>query len=218
MKDSDIDTYIATFKKLLKLAGYKEEEYGALNMFKQGLPLALNAHIIQNTMDTLKDLPSWIEATRNQQLKYLEGQEFSKKGLSAKQQYLAHRLGINPNNWNQQRHDPNAMDVDARNISHQNQPHCTQLTNQEKNDLYAKGACFKCCMQGHISKYFPMRQQNGTADVGRLAPTPQVHTTAPEPAEEKMTMDKMVAIAKGFMVNQESKQEFFDKMVESGFV
>jgi hypothetical protein len=41
---------------------------------------------------------------------------------------------------------------------------------------------------------------------------------APEPAEEKMTMDKIVAIAKGFMVNQELKQEFFDKMVELGFV
>jgi hypothetical protein len=89
MKDGNIDTYITTFKKLLKLAGYKEEEHGALNMFKQGLPLALNARIIQNTVDTPKDLPGWIEAARKQQLKYLEGQEFCKKGLSARQQYLA---------------------------------------------------------------------------------------------------------------------------------
>jgi hypothetical protein len=63
-----------------------------------------------------------------------------------------------------------------------------------------------------------MRQQNGTTEYGRPAPTAQICTTAPEPVEEKMTMDKMVAIAKGFMVNQEAKQEFFDEMVKSGFV
>jgi hypothetical protein len=110
------------------------------------------------------------------------------------------------------------MDVDAGQMSNQNRPRFTQLSEQEKSDLRARGACFKCRQTGHISKYCPTRQQNGTADVGRPAPTPQIHTTAPEPAEEKMTMDKMVAIAKGFMVNQESKQEFFDKMVELGFV
>jgi len=39
MKDGDINTYIATFKKLLKAAGYTENEQGALKMFKMGLLL-----------------------------------------------------------------------------------------------------------------------------------------------------------------------------------
>jgi hypothetical protein len=42
IKDSNIDTYIATFKKLLKLASYKEDEQGTLKMFKMGLPARLN--------------------------------------------------------------------------------------------------------------------------------------------------------------------------------
>ena len=39
MKDGDINTYIATFKKLLKAASYTENEQGALKMFKMGLLL-----------------------------------------------------------------------------------------------------------------------------------------------------------------------------------
>jgi hypothetical protein len=37
MEHGDIDTYIATFTKLLGQAGYKETEQGALNMFKKGV-------------------------------------------------------------------------------------------------------------------------------------------------------------------------------------
>jgi len=57
MKDSDIDTYITTFKKLLKEAGYTKNEQGTLKMFKSGLPGRLNIHIINNSLtlpDTLK--------------------------------------------------------------------------------------------------------------------------------------------------------------------
>ena len=44
MKDGDINMYIATFKKLLREAGYTENEQGALKMFKLGLPGGLNIH------------------------------------------------------------------------------------------------------------------------------------------------------------------------------
>jgi hypothetical protein len=42
IKDGNIDTYITTFKKLLKLTSYKEDEQGTLKMFKMGLPAGLN--------------------------------------------------------------------------------------------------------------------------------------------------------------------------------
>ncbi len=50
MKDGNIDTYIATFKKLLKAMGYTKNEQGALKMFKSGLPSRLNIHIINNSL------------------------------------------------------------------------------------------------------------------------------------------------------------------------
>ena len=54
MKDGDINMYIATFKKLLKVAGYTKNEQEALKMFKTGLPGRLNICIINNSL-TLPD-------------------------------------------------------------------------------------------------------------------------------------------------------------------
>jgi hypothetical protein len=42
MTSGDIDSYIATFTKLIKMAGYKEDEHGTLSLFKKGLPDGLN--------------------------------------------------------------------------------------------------------------------------------------------------------------------------------
>ena len=42
MQGSDIDTYIATFTKLLKMASYDETEHRSLSLFKKGLPNRLN--------------------------------------------------------------------------------------------------------------------------------------------------------------------------------
>jgi len=63
MKDGNINTYITTFKKLLKEAGYTENEQGALKMFKTGLPGRLNIHIINNSLTLPNTLKGWIEAT-----------------------------------------------------------------------------------------------------------------------------------------------------------
>jgi len=82
MKDGDINTYIATFKKLLRATGYHENEQGALKMFKAGLPGGLNIHIINNSLTIPDTLEGWIKSTRQQQLKYLQTKEFSQKGLS----------------------------------------------------------------------------------------------------------------------------------------
>ena len=167
MKDGNIDTYIATFKKLLKAVGYTENEQGALKMFKAGLPSRLNIRIINNSLTIPDTLEGWIESICQQQLKYLQTKEFSQKGLSPQAHMLTKRLGIQTNQ-NQHRHDPNAMDVDASNMG--NRPHFTQLSDEEKQKLRDNGACFKCHQKGHISKYCPMRQ-NGSAKYGRPAPT-----------------------------------------------
>jgi len=60
MKDGDINTYITTFKKLLKEAGYTKNEQGALKMFKLGLPGRLNICIINNSLTLPDTLEGWI--------------------------------------------------------------------------------------------------------------------------------------------------------------
>ena len=66
MKDSDIDMYITTFKKLLKLAGYNRTEHGTLKMFKCSLPNRLNIGIISNNNPVPTTLEDWIEAAQQQ--------------------------------------------------------------------------------------------------------------------------------------------------------
>jgi hypothetical protein len=63
IKDGDINTYVTTFKKLLKLAEYFKKEQGALKMFKLGLPNSLNLCIINNPITIPTILEDYIEAT-----------------------------------------------------------------------------------------------------------------------------------------------------------
>ena len=97
MKEGDVDTYVTTFKKLLRLAHYSETEHGAITMFKRGLPYGLAITIIRNTTTIPTTLEGWITATREQQLRYLQTQEFSKKGLSPQAMALAKKLGVRNN-------------------------------------------------------------------------------------------------------------------------
>jgi len=62
IKDGDIDTYITTFKKLLKEASYTKNEQGTCKMFKMGLPGGLNICIINNFLTLPDTLEGWIEA------------------------------------------------------------------------------------------------------------------------------------------------------------
>src|SRR6266851_10286644 len=220
MKDGDIDTYITTFKKLLKAAGYTENEQGALKMFKAGLLGGLNICIINQSLTLPDTLEGWIKSARQQQLKYLQSKEFSQKGgLSPQALAFTKRLGIRTNQ-NQHRHNPNAMDVDAGNIG--NRPRFTQLSDKEKQKLRDSEACFKCRQKGHISRYCPTRQ-NGSTEYGRPAPTQQtqlgVTDATEEPKkEEPKGVNDFLKIAKGFLNNMENKQKFFNGLIDQGFI
>jgi hypothetical protein len=130
MTSSDIDSYIATFAKLLKMAGYTETEHGSLELFKKGLPTGLNIRIINNSVMPPSTLRGWIEAAHTEQLKYLQTLEFSnKKKPSPQALALAKRLGVRSHGNN---HDPNAMDVDSGNFNHGG---FTPLSDEEKQKL-----------------------------------------------------------------------------------
>jgi hypothetical protein len=106
----------------MKMAGYKENEHGALSLFKKGLSDSLNIQIINNNNPVPSTLKGWQESARQQQLKYLQTQEFSgKKKMNPYAVALAKKLRARTH---QNHRNPNAMDVDARRF--------TPLTDEEK--------------------------------------------------------------------------------------
>lgn len=213
MKEGDIDTYIATFKKLLRLGGYDETEHGAVSMFKKGLPQGLAIRIIQNSVPIPQTLEEWIKEARQQQLRYLQTQEFTRKGLSPQALALAKKLGVRSN----QRRHPDAMDVDSGNIT-QNRPPFNRLTDAEREDLKSRGACFRCRKQGHMSRHCSLRQ-NGSAEYGRPAPTQSTRSGVTDPVEEpKKDVNSLLKEVQECLKDGENKQKFFDGLIDSDFV
>jgi len=62
MEQGNLDTYIASFNKLVTLVGYTSTEWGTLTLFKKGLPAPLNISIIQNTNPIPVNLEGWQKA------------------------------------------------------------------------------------------------------------------------------------------------------------
>ena len=211
MTSGDINSYIATFMKLLKMAGYQETEHGSLELFKKGLPGGLNIRIINNSASPPSTLRGWIEAVHTEQLKYLQTLECSnKKKPSPQALAIAKCLGVKAHQNNR---DPNAMDVDAGNFGRGN---FTPLTEGEKQKLRETGGCFQCQKSGHIAKYCPTKSRN--AEYGRPAPTQNAHSGITEEPETKKELKDVLADVKAYLSTEENRQGFYDGLIESGFV
>jgi hypothetical protein len=205
MTGGNIDSYIATFTKLMKMAGYKENEHGALNLFKKRLPDGLNIWIINNNDPVPDTLKGWQECTCQQQLKYLQTQEFTgKKKANPYAAALAKKLGARTH---QNHRDPNAIDVDAGRF--------TPLSDEEKQKLWDTGGCFRCQKKGHIVKNCPTKQ-NGNAEYGRPAPTQNAHSGITEVPEPK-NLESILADVKAYLSTEENKQKFYDGLMELDF-
>jgi hypothetical protein len=127
MTSGNINSYIATFMKLLKMAGYQETKHGSLKLFKKGLSGGLNIQIINNSITPPNTLKGWVEAACTEQLKYLQTLEFSNKKKPLPQALaLAKYLRVRSHQNNR---DPNAMDINSGNFGHEG---FTPLSNEEK--------------------------------------------------------------------------------------
>jgi hypothetical protein len=104
------------------------------------------------------------------------------------------------------------MEVDSGNITQ-----FTRLTDAEREALKARGACFRCRKQGHMSCQCPLKQ-GGNAEYGRPAPS-QSRSGVTDPAEEpKKDVNSLLNEVRECLKEGDNKQKFFDGLIESDFV
>jgi hypothetical protein len=102
-------------------------------------------------------MAQWQQVARDELQKYLAKKAIlsfhpsmgNQGNLGMRNQWQRH-FGQRRQGGSSSSHDPNAMDVDA--ISTQN-----PLSEEEKRCLMAKGRCFFCKQQGHMSHHCPKK-------------------------------------------------------------
>jgi len=70
MIGGDVDKYIASFNRLLPLAGFSANDTGVINMFRQGLQPNLLCQCIMHKSKDLVTLKDWQDEARTKQLAY----------------------------------------------------------------------------------------------------------------------------------------------------
>ena len=153
MERGELDTYIAKFERLARLAGYSLQDQMVLDQFSSGLNSGLYTSIINNTNPhTWTD---WTRAAQKFQQKYLlihsalgmrTGNPDSKlcKKLQTPEQWKVA--------WNHKRsNNPDAMDTTP------GWARVRRIDADEQTELMKAGKCFTCKKQGHCSHDCPQR-------------------------------------------------------------
>lgn len=165
MSGGDVDTYIATFENLAKVAGFDLHAEATIDLFEKGLPFGLWEECLKRHHPQTWD--DWKNAARLQQLEYMIIQHRRKAGA---------RFGHSKGEWkkalDKNRH-PDAMDVGRT------QARAT-ITEEERKRLQSEGRCFRCRKQGHISRNCPDR---GTRVAETSTETPKKGLSASDRAE-----------------------------------
>ena len=153
MERGELDTYIAKFKRLVRLAGYNLQDQMVLDRFGSGLNAGLYAAIINNT-----DPHMWLDWTRAAQ-KYQQKYLLIRSALGIKTGNTNSKTCKKPQTpeqwkvaWNHKRsNDPDAIDTT---------PGCARarrIDADERTELMKAGKCFTCKKQGHLSRDCPQR-------------------------------------------------------------
>jgi len=160
--------------------------------FKEGLQPSLLREILLHNVPAPKTLVDWKQKARERQTVYkeLKNAGLHRGGPTDLQKKWAQKLGLKtyqtPHQRGGQSYRPPyvptcsqivPMDVDAGTMEgssqgkpppYQGRGGFTQLSDNEKADLIAKRACFKCKQPGHISRW-----------CGKRRPIPENARTAP---------------------------------------
>ncbi|KAH9038185.1 hypothetical protein EDB85DRAFT_2141940 [Lactarius pseudohatsudake] len=169
MKTFDIDTYIATFKRLAAAAEWEPDAKGTITRFKSGLHPDIHRRVLwrekwPTTMDGWKE-KSREEVERMREIRSSfgprhpnpsQGQYQFNRGNNNQTQRTQHNSGVVP------------MDVDAA------------------NKLAAEGRYFRCRLKGHMARECPQKNmQGGNAPRQNIsAHAAEVEPATSEPAQQ----------------------------------
>ena len=146
MKGMDIDTYIATFDRLVACAGWSASDKGIMEKFRNGLARWLALDIMHKYMDIPATLDEWKNAAKKEILRraQIKAEMPSKNNPTPYLGKPFQKFGQTRNNvatgFSQPRYVP--MDVDVARLG-------GPLTPEERKQLMDENRCFYCRDKGH---------------------------------------------------------------------
>ena len=153
MEGGDLDTYIARFERLARIAGYNLQDQLVLDRFGSGLTSGLYIAIV-NSPDEPRNWMEWTRAAQKYQQKYLLIR--SSLGLRNPKESKMRKKPQTLEQWKAAwkkptRRDPDAMDTTP------GRARVRKIDADERTELMRTGKCFTCKKQGHLSRDCPQR-------------------------------------------------------------
>ena len=215
MEGGDLDTYIAIFERLARIASYDLHNQMVLDRFSSGLTSGLYIAIV-NGPDEPRNWTEWTQAAQKYQQKYLL--IHSSLGMRNPKDLKTHKKPQTPEQWKMAwkksgNRDPDAMDTT---------PGCTRarkINTDERTELMKAGKCFTCKKQGHLSRDCPQRpppwpRTNARASTSKID---EVNSDDEEPAKVRSGKKKHSA-SEIMEILREAEDDTKDTIIQEFFM
>ena len=216
MERGELDTYIAKFERLARLARYSLQDQMVLDRFGSGLNPGLYASIINNT-----DPRTWLDWTRAA-MKYQQKYLMIHSALGMKTGNTTQKSRKKPQTpeqwkvaWNSRKGgDPDAMDTTP------GRTRARKIYADERTELMRTGKCFTCKKQGHLSHDCPQRPPQRPRTNARASTSTQiedVNSDDEEPAKVRSGKKKHSA-SEIIEILKEADEEAKDSIIQEFFM
>ena len=216
MERGELDTYIAKFERLARMAGYNLQDQMVLDRFGSGLNSGLFTTIINNT-----DPCTWLDWTRAAQ-KYQQKYLLIRSALGLKTRNVVQKTRKKPQmpeQWkaawsNKKNSDPDAMDITPGRAK------ARRIVADERTELMKAGKCFTCKKQGHLSRDCPQRLPQHPCTNARAGTSTQiedVNSDDEEPAKVRSGKKKHSA-SEIMDILREANEEAKDSIIQEFFM
>ena len=207
MKGWDIDTYIASFERLVLAANWALAAEGTIMQFRQGLNRMIHSRTLDR--DKIPDtFEEWNSAARTEVARAKEKYNMGLMGPPQRSnQHPPRDYGTHQNKTTSTQH-PNSqhvpMEVDATTTTK-----FQKLTPEEHDQLAKEGRCFRCRLQGHLARNCP-KNAAPPAKAREAAPSPDKTTPdsppTPPPKGDKLTRAQKIRALEAEMEEEERAQ------------
>ena len=199
----DIDTYIATFKRLALAAGWAVNAEGTIIRFREGLSKGIHSKALDRdkipcTMD------EWKAAARTEVARAKEKYNAGLTNTQCRNQQTRHYSTTQTQHHapTQSNSNPNIvpMDMDATTTTN-----FKKLTPEERAQLAKEGRCFRCQLQGHMARNCPKNTNNAQMKVQETTTDKLANATA----TPKLTKAQQIHVLEESMAEEE-RAEYLD--------